>query len=130
MNDRYRLGVIVMIWVIFAILTITLLIVQQNDANFILVAILAFAAIIGTSELAKVSSSAEANEVQVVEKSKNRSHDEVETMLSLLDEEDLLDLRARVKARLLSRIDTADDGELSSLDALLAETHERKQQSS
>ncbi|MCU0465516.1 MAG: hypothetical protein MUF38_13220 [Anaerolineae bacterium] len=42
-------------------------------------------------------------------------------MLSLLDEEDIAELRRRLKNRLMDRIDGGDDGELSTLDALLAD---------
>jgi len=41
--------------------------------------------------------------------------------LALLDEDDLAELRQRVKNRLIERIDGGGDGELSSLDALLAD---------
>lgn len=42
-------------------------------------------------------------------------------MLALLDEDDIADLRRRVKQRLIDRIEGGGDGELSSLDALLAD---------
>jgi len=45
-------------------------------------------------------------------------------MLALLDEDDLAELRQRVKDRLMERIDGGGDGELSSLDALLADQKE------
>ncbi len=45
-------------------------------------------------------------------------------MLALLDEDDLAELRQRVKNRLIERIDGGGDGELSSLDALLADQEE------
>ncbi len=43
-------------------------------------------------------------------------------MLALLDEDDLYELRQRLKARLMERIDGGTDGELSSLDELLADS--------
>lgn len=42
-------------------------------------------------------------------------------MLALLDEDDIAELRQRVKNRLIERIEGGGDGELSSLDALLAD---------
>lgn len=42
-------------------------------------------------------------------------------MLALLDEDDIAELRQRVKNRLIDRIEGGGDGELSSLDALLAD---------
>jgi len=42
-------------------------------------------------------------------------------MLALLDEDDIADLRRRLKNRLIERIEGGSDGELSSLDALLAD---------
>jgi hypothetical protein len=50
-------------------------------------------------------------------------------MLALLDDDDIADLRRRVKQRLIDRIEGGGDGELSSLDALLADqdTNPRKQ---
>jgi len=48
-------------------------------------------------------------------------------MLALLDEDDLAELRQRVKDRLIERIDGGGDGELSSLDALLAAQEQPRQ---
>ena len=42
-------------------------------------------------------------------------------MLALLDDDDIAELRQRVKNRLIDRIEGGSDGELSSLDALLAD---------
>ena len=54
-------------------------------------------------------------------KRKNDQADDLSpNMLALLDEDDLSELRQRVKNRLIDRIEGGGDGELSSLDALLA----------
>jgi|GEM_PF-2122076 len=54
-------------------------------------------------------------------KRKNDQSDDLSPdMLALLSDDDLGELRQRVKDRLIERIDGGGDGELSSLDALLA----------
>lgn len=50
-----------------------------------------------------------------------RSQNEMSEMLALLDEDDRYELRQRIKQQLMQRIEGSGDGELSSLDALLAE---------
>jgi ABC-type bacteriocin/lantibiotic exporter with double-glycine peptidase domain len=48
-------------------------------------------------------------------------------LMSILNDEDIDDLRARVKARLEEQIDTADASEMETFEELLAE-HKRKRQ--
>jgi len=50
-------------------------------------------------------------------------------MLALLDDDDIAELRQRVKNRLIERIEGGGDGELSSLDALLADQAEPRRKS-
>ncbi|MBC8170771.1 MAG: hypothetical protein H7X77_03840 [Anaerolineae bacterium] len=47
-------------------------------------------------------------------------------LLDLLDEDDLHELRQRVKRRLIDNIEGSGDGEISALDALLAEQQSKR----
>jgi hypothetical protein len=55
-----------------------------------------------------------------------RSASNNSNLLELLDEDDLHELRQRVKRRLIDNIEGSGDGELSSLDALLSEQQSKR----
>lgn len=55
-----------------------------------------------------------------------RSAGDNSNLLELLDEEDLYELRQRVKRRIIDNIEGSGDGELSALDAMLAEQQAKR----
>ena len=123
-NSLARMIMICIIWVVFAILSATLLIVQRAEANFLIIGIFALAAVISTHAITENTE----NEEKEIRKAKREagSFDQTQMMLSLLDENDVEELRSRIKSRLLQTVERGEDGELSSLEALIAEQETRQ----
>jgi hypothetical protein len=118
--NRLPIEYVAIIWGVFAFLAA--LAILFAGGNFILIGVLAVAAVLGTAAVAEGG-----GEKEAAEKSKrSASSNDTNALLELLDEDDLRELRGRVKQRLLDRIDEGGDGELSSLDALLAEQQLQK----
>lgn len=115
-DENKRMGALAIIWGVFGI--ITCMLIFFGDASFITIAILAGAAMITTLN---IRDSGDDEEVEQGKAKRGRDNDEVAALLNLLDDDDRDILKERIRARLLDRIDRAGDGELSSLDALLAE---------
>jgi hypothetical protein len=121
--ETYRVLAVLAVWVIFALLAA--LVILAQEANFIVIAILGFIAWVTTES---VGNAFERDESQKAgEEKKKRSVDrqgDVGSLLQLLDENDLAELRVLVKQRLAEKLERGDDGELSTLDMLLAEQQE------
>lgn len=112
------------IWGVFLILGALTLIF--SGANITILAILAAAAFGATMAITVGDSgSAQSADVEKAKRTLSRP-DDSSGLLALLDPEDIEELRPRVKRRLLDRIEGSGDGELSSLDALLAEQEKLK----
>jgi cobalamin biosynthesis protein CbiD len=107
------------IWGIFGVLAGMAMIF--TGGNIVLIAILAAAAVIGTLAISDNHSSTPAE----TEKAK-RDSGSTGAMLELLDEDDIRELRQRIKRRIMDNIENGSDGELSSLDTLLAEQQLQK----
>lgn len=119
--NRIPVEFIAIIWGVFGVLAGLAIIF--GGGNIVLVGLLAVAAVLGTAASAEGGSDSSGE----VEKSKrSASSNDTNALLELLDEDDLRELRGRVKQRLLHKIEQGDDGELSSLDALLAEQQLQK----
>ncbi len=115
------------IWGVFLILGALTLIF--TGANIIILAILAAAAFGATLAITVGDNgSAQPADVEKAKRTLSRP-DDPSGLLALLDPEDIEELRHRVKRRLLDRIEGSGDGELSSLDALLAEQEKLKRRS-
>lgn len=125
MSERARLAAIVVIWGIFGLLAMTMLIVQEQNANFIIFGIMAVAALVATDTVIKSDKKEDA--VEEAGKAKRTPNSDTASLLALLDEDDIAELRSRVKRRLLDSIEGGSDGELSSLDHLLVEQQSRQQ---
>ncbi|MCU0497572.1 MAG: hypothetical protein MUF87_09500 [Anaerolineae bacterium] len=109
------------LWGIFALLA-TLTIIFAG-ANVVALGILGFAAVIATLAINDNPS----EKASKVEKLKNEDRDSFNAMMNLLDEDDRAELRQRLKVRLMNQIEQGrTDGEITSLEALLAE--DRQQQ--
>ncbi len=126
-----RYSIVAMIWVgvlvlgIFAIVNGSSVNGSSNDAA-IPIGIAAFVtAAIATGFILDNDKKANATEQSTNAKRKN-DHSGGLDPLSLLTPDDLEDLRQEVKERLRERIVSGEDGELSSLDALLADSRKRK----
>jgi hypothetical protein len=125
--ELYRVFAILTVWIVFAILAA--IVILSAGANFILLGILGFITWLVTDSL---SSAFDIKEVDIEELEKQKRHitttTETDLIYDLLDESDLADLREQLKQRLAEKITRADDGELTTLDALLAEQYESSQQ--
>jgi hypothetical protein len=122
--ERTRIAAVALIWIVFCVLVMTTLIVQGEAANFIIIGALGLAAWLSTDSVMNTGKKDE--EEKTVEISKAKRGENPNTLLSLLDEDDIAELRARVKHRLINSIEGGSDGELSSLDQLLAEQELRQ----
>lgn len=120
-----RLILVSIVWIVFAVLSGTLLIVQREDANFIMVGVFAAAAVFGTA--AVMETTKEQPETVEATKRKRTSADaaayayadpQTQLLLSLLDADDLAELRAHLRNRLMDKVERPTDGELSSLNSL------------
>ena len=65
-------------------------------------------------------------ETAPVEQEKPKRGESLGDLMSILNEEDIDDLRARVKARLAEQIDSADESEIETFEELLNEEGKRK----
>jgi hypothetical protein len=109
---------VAIIWGIFGVLAALAMIFAGG--NIVLIGILATAAVCGTLAVSNDGSDHHGKaEAEKAKRSAGSSNPNA--LLDLLDEEDLRELRQRVKNRLMDSIESSSDGELSSLEALLAE---------
>lgn len=129
----YHTPVLSTIWGTFAVLAVMAMIFA--GANIVLIGILATAAVVGTAAVVTSNSSdSSTSEDSAREKAKNDFASSnsrwdqagMRDLLELLDEDDLRDLRQRIKRRVIDAIEMGSDGELSTLDALLAEQQLQK----
>lgn len=132
MSPNQRFSAVVIIWATAGIVTIMQLIFTQADFNWIFSVIL-FGIAAGMTPVilndiiqTKKQPSLDAqNDTYADNTTGKRKNDQAgglsPDMLALLDEDDIEELRRRVKNRLIERIEGGGDGELSSLDALLAD---------
>ena len=132
MPPFFKFVSVAIIWVMVSAITIIQLVVPEADFNWIFsVALFGIAAGVTNSILrdgddtkarpiVEVNTNKDARE-QMTGKAKRDQQGISADMLALLDEEDIAELRRRLKNRLMDRIDGGDDGELSTLDALLAD---------
>lgn len=132
MPPFFKFVAVAIVWVMVSAITIIQLVVPGVEFNWIFsIALFGIAAGVTNSILrdgddtkarpmVEVNTSKDARE-QMTGKAKRDQQGISADMLSLLDEEDIAELRRRLKNRLMDRIDGGDDGELSTLDALLAD---------
>lgn len=136
MNDMppfFKFISVAVIWGIAGIITLTQLLVNSADFNWIFsIALFGIAGGVTSSILSNGDDSKKRPMIEVKtgdntsdSHSGKRKNDQTgglsPDMLALLDEDDIAELRQRVKNRLIDRIEGGGDGELSSLDALLAD---------
>jgi len=121
-----RYSIVAMIWVGVLVLGIFAIVSGSSNDAAIPIGIAAFVtAAIATGFILDNDKKANATEQSTNAKRKN-DHSGGLDPLSLLTPDDLEDLRQEVKERLRERIVSGEDGELSSLDALLADSRKRK----
>lgn len=120
MNAREeRTALMGIIWGVFALLVVATMIF--TGGNFIIILVLAIAALISTEKAVASINTGSRGEESVEKLKRGSGISDTEALLNLLDADDLAELRYKVKQRLLDRIEGSGDGELSTLDALLAE---------
>ncbi len=126
LSERDRLRAIGIIWGVFGLLAALTLLRNDAGGSFLLIAVLATAAWLSTDSI--MDAARKAAQGEGTGKAKRdltaeaaRETAQVETLLALLDEDDIHEVRARLKTRLLANLERGSDGELSALDALLAE---------
>jgi hypothetical protein len=136
MNDmppHLKFVAVAIIWVMVGLITLAqLVIVDGGNFNWIFsIAMFGIAGGVTSSILSDSDQSTKRPMIEVNTRTESDQHtgkrknDQTgglsAEMLALLDEDDIAELRHRVKMRLIERIEGGGDGELSSLDALLAE---------
>ncbi len=121
-----RYAIVGMIWVGVLVLGIFAVISGSDNDASIPIGIAAFVtAAIATGFILDNDKKANESEQSANAKRKNEHSGGLDP-LSLLTPDDLEDLRQEVKDRLRERILSGEDGELSSLDALLTDQRKRK----
>lgn len=119
LDEQNRLKALMIIWGSITLLSV-LSFIFLGGGSIIVVPVLAGCAWLSTDRLfeqARLQSKSD----REPRMSKNKPQNETGVLLSLLSDDDLYELRTRVKARLLDDAYQAVDGELSTLDVLLSE---------
>jgi len=133
MPPQHRLAAIIVIWVIVAILLLTMLGTGYlgNGGLFEWILAISIAGIAGgvTSSLAETPKSENKPLIDVkvsTDKSKAKRGDNLAEMMALLDEDDIYDLRQRIKARLMDQIDSGSLEDVESFEHLLSSRERQK----
>lgn len=122
LEEENRLKALMIIWGATTLLSV-LSFIFLGGWSVIVVPVLAVSAWMSTDRLFE-QTKYDAKVQQGTSSDKSKSHSETRLLLTLLDEGDLLELRERVKSRLLDDAYEAVDGELSALDVLLSEQNQ------
>lgn len=133
MPPQHRLAAIIVIWVIVAILLLTMLGTSYLAEGGLFAWILAIsvAGIAGgvTSSLAETPKPENKPWIDVkvnTDKSKAKRGDNLAEMMALLDEDDIYDLRQRIKERLMDQIDSGSLEDVESFEHLLSSRERQK----
>lgn len=127
MPPQFKLAATVVIWVITGIVLLTML-TSGADFNWIFgIVMLGIAGgvtgtIMGADSEKKPMVSAKAEETIA----KAKRGDNLAEMLSMLDEEDVYEIRQRIKQRLLDRVDSGSAEEMESFEDLLSARDRQK----
>lgn len=133
MPPFFKFIAVVVIWAMASIITIVQLVVNDGAGfNWIFalglfgIAAGVTATILNDGDQSKKRPMIEVSNDGEKSSAKRKNSERALDPLSLLTPEDLEDLRQDIKTRLRERILSGEDGELSSLDALLTDQHKRK----
>jgi hypothetical protein len=127
MPPQFKLAATIVIWVITGIVLLTML-TAGADFNWIFgIVMLGIAggvtgSIMGADGEKKATASVKAEETI----SKAKRGDNLGEMLSMLDEEDVYEIRQRIKQRLLDRVDSGSDEDVESFEQLLSTRDRQK----
>lgn len=127
MPPQFRFAATIVIWIIVAIALLTML-TASADFNWIFgIVMLGIAggvtsSIMGADGGKNWTSSSKAEETI----SKAKRGDNLSEMLSMLDEEDVYEIRQRIKQRLLDRVDSGSDEDIESFEQLLSARDRQK----
>ena len=127
MPPQFRFAATIVIWIIVAIALLTML-TASADFNWIFgIVMLGIAggvtsSIMGADGGKNWTSSSKAEETI----SKAKRGDNLSEMLSMLDEEDVYEIRQRIKQRLLDRVDSGSNEDIESFEQLLSARDRQK----
>lgn len=124
MKSEHKLAAIIVTWAVFAVLSVITL--TQAGGSFLVMLILGSLAWITTSMILDADAPGDSKPATDSGKAKRAPTDtSAAALLELLDEDDIAELRQRVRHRLMDSIERGNDGELDALSSLLAEQEER-----
>ena len=127
MPPQFKLAATIVIWIITAIILLTML-TSGADFNWIFgIVMLGIAggvtgSIMGADGGKNWTTNSKAEETI----SKAKRGDNLGEMLSMLDEEDVYEIRQRIKQRLLDRVDSGSNEDIESFEQLLSARDRQK----
>lgn len=121
MPPQFKLAATIVIWVVTAIILLTML-TATADFNWIFgIVLLGIAGGVSGSIMgADGGKHSVANAKAEESIAKAKRGDNLGEMLSMLDEEDVYEIRQRIKQRLLDRVDSGSDEDMESFEQLLS----------
>ena len=127
MPPQFKLAATVVIWVITGIILLTML-TATADFNWIFgIVLLGIAGGVTGSIMGADGQKKSMVDVKVNEAvGKAKRGDNLGEMLSMLDEEDVYEIRQRIKQRLLDRVDSGSDDDMESFEDLLSARDRQK----
>ena len=127
MPPQFKLAATVVIWVITGIILLTML-TATADFNWIFgIVLLGIAGGVTGSIMGADGQKKSMVDVKVNEAvGKAKRGDNLGEMLSMLDEEDVYEIRQRIKQRLLDRVDGGSDQDMESFEDLLSARDRQK----
>jgi hypothetical protein len=127
MPPQFKLAATVVIWVITGIILLTML-TATADFNWIFgIVLLGIAGGVTGSIMGADGQKKSMVDVKVNEAvGKAKRGDNLGEMLSMLDEEDVYEIRQRIKQRLLDRVDSGSDEDMESFEDLLSARDRQK----
>ena len=121
MPPQFKLAATIVIWVVTAIILLTML-TATADFNWIFgIVMLGIAGGVTSSIMSADGEKKPTADAQINEAvGKAKRGDNLGEMLSMLDEEDVYEIRQRIKQRLLDRVDTGSNEDVESFEDLLS----------
>lgn len=127
MPPQFKFAATIVIWVIVAVILLAML-TSGADFNWIFgIVMLGIAGGVTSSIMGVDGQKKPMVDVQVDNAvSKAKRGDNLGEMLSMLDEEDVYEIRQRIKQRLLDRVDNGSDEDMESFEQLLSTRDRQK----
>lgn len=127
MPPQFKLAATIVIWVVTAIILLTML-TATADFNWIFgIVLLGIAGGVTGSIMNAEGEKKPMVDVNVdTQAGKAKRGDNLSDMLSMLDDEDVYEIRQRIKQRLLDRVETGSNAEVESFEDLLSARDRQK----